>query len=81
VADYWERLCGETTLTTGEPAVDMMVNRWLKYQTVIGRMVARCAYYQQGGAYGFRDQLQDSLALLSINPERTKRQIGLHAEA
>lgn len=81
VADYWERLCGETTLTTGEPAVDVMVNRWLKYQTVIGRMVARCAYYQQGGAYGFRDQLQDSLALLSINPERTKRQIGLHAEA
>ena len=56
-----------------------MVNKWLKYQAICGRLWARTAYYQQSGAFGFRDQLQDSLVFLPIDPSLTKKQIRLHA--
>lgn len=81
ITQYWEGICGEASLETADSALDVMANAWLRYQTITGRMVARCAYYQQGGAYGFRDQLQDSLSLLPIAPERTKKQLLIHAEA
>ncbi len=81
VTQHWEDLCKEESLQTSDPAMNVMVNYWLLYQTIAGRMTARCAYYQQGGAYGYRDQLQDSLALLPVAPERTKKQLLLHAEA
>ncbi len=81
VKQHWEKICQATTLKTGAPAIDVMVNYWLPYQTIASRMTARCAYYQQGGAYGFRDQLQDSLALLPIEPDQTKKQLLIHAEA
>jgi len=68
-------------IQTPDPIVDLMANAWLPYQATIGRMTARCAYYQQGGAYGFRDQLQDSLMHLDTDPSITLRQIGIHAEA
>jgi len=55
------------------------VNRWLRYQAIAGRLWARTAYYQQSGAFGFRDQLQDSLVFLPINPAETEKQIRLHA--
>jgi len=68
-------------IQTADPAFDLMNNGWLPHQAEVGRMKARCAYYQQGGAYGFRDQLQDSLCLLETEPSSTLAQLGRHAEA
>ncbi|MBS1724801.1 MAG: glycosyl transferase family 36 [Armatimonadetes bacterium] len=78
---YHRESHGRLRLETGEPAIDVFANLWLPYQTTVGRMTARCAYYQQGGAFGYRDQLQDSLMHLDTDPERTLRQIKIHAEA
>ncbi|MBI5708528.1 MAG: glycosyl transferase family 36 [Armatimonadetes bacterium] len=72
---------GALAIETLDPVFDLMNNAWLPYQAEVGRMKARCAYFQQGGAYGFRDQLQDSLMLLEIEPGATLAQIGIHAEA
>src|SRR5262249_15353986 len=58
---------------------DLVVNAWLPYQTLGCRILARSAFYQSGGAYGFRDQLQDALALLALDPGRARAQILLHA--
>lgn len=72
---------GSLELQSEDQAFDVMNNGWLPYQAEIGRMVARCAYYQQGGAYGFRDQLQDSLSLLDTDPAVTARQLEINSEA
>lgn len=77
----WNRRCVLPGNDTGDAAIDLMANRWLPYQAIAGRLFARCAYYQQGGAYGFRDQLQDSLMLLDRDPAATLKQLGRHAEA
>ncbi len=77
--DYWHRLLSTVQVETPDDAMNIMQNHWLKYQAISGRMWARTAYYQTGGAYGFRDQLQDSQLWLVIDPERTKQQIKLHA--
>ncbi|MGV3617181.1 MAG: GH36-type glycosyl hydrolase domain-containing protein [Fimbriimonas sp.] len=78
----WRARCGQGRIPTSDPVEDLMVNAWFPYQAIAGRVYARCAYYQQGGAYGYRDQLQDSLMLLSLGePETTLTQLGRHAEA
>jgi cellobiose phosphorylase len=77
----WAALGEATAIATPDEAMDLLTNAWMPYQAVAGRMTARCAYYQQGGAYGFRDQLQDSLVLLSRDPARAAGQIVRHAEA
>ena len=59
--------------------MNYLVNQWLGYQAISGRIWGRTAYYQQSGAYGFRDQLQDSLLFLPIDPALTEKQILLHA--
>jgi cellobiose phosphorylase len=56
-----------------------MTNTWLKYQSLSGRIWGRTGYYQPGGAYGYRDQLQDSQVFLPLRPEYTRKQILLHA--
>ncbi|MFS0840351.1 GH36-type glycosyl hydrolase domain-containing protein [Paenibacillus sp. 1P03SA] len=76
---FWDDLLGTVTVSTPVPEMDMMLNNWLLYQTLACRMWARTAFYQAGGAYGFRDQLQDSLALLNSRPDLTRAQILLHA--
>ena len=73
-------VCGSLCIKTGSDELDLLVNSWLPNQAYVGRMLARCAYYQQGGAYGFRDQLQDSLMFVDTDPARTLAQIGHHAE-
>jgi len=78
-AARWDALLGTVHVDTPDPAMDLMQNTWLKYQAISGRIWGRSAYYQTGGAFGFRDQLQDSLLWLSIDPEQTKRQLLLHA--
>jgi cellobiose phosphorylase len=80
VRERWESLLGTVAVSTPDPALDLMVNSWLKYQAISGRIWGRTAYYQTGGAYGFRDQLQDSQVFLPIDPARTREQILLHAE-
>lgn len=78
---FWLSRCQAAPVKAPDEATDLMVNGWLPYQTIAGRLNARCAYYQQGGAYGYRDQLQDSLALLESEPERTLEQLLKHAAA
>jgi cyclic beta-1,2-glucan synthetase len=71
----WERRLGAVTVTTPDPAFDLMVNRWLINQTVASRIFARAGFHQAGGAFGFRDQLQDMMALLLIDPHRVRAHI------
>ncbi len=76
---FWNELTGSIQVKTPDASMNFMVNKWLLYQTVVCRMFARSGFYQAGGAYGFRDQLQDSLSLLHMRPQLTKEQILLHA--
>jgi cyclic beta-1,2-glucan synthetase len=75
----WDALLGATSVTTPDPLFDVMVNRWLLYQTVSCRLWAKAAFYQAGGATGFRDQLQDSMALAWAAPQMLREQILLCA--
>lgn len=59
--------------------LEIMANGWLLYQTIVCRLFARSAFYQSGGAIGFRDQLQDTLALISSWPEKTREQIIMNS--
>ncbi len=79
VKNYWRQFLGAFKANLLDKDVEFLVNKWLPYQAIGGRLMARTAYYQMGGAYGFRDQLQDSLAALWLDPEITKNQIKLHA--
>ncbi|MFN2298498.1 MAG: GH36-type glycosyl hydrolase domain-containing protein [Anaerolineales bacterium] len=71
----WDELLGGVEIHTPELSVDFLVNRWLLYQSLSCRMWARSAFYQSGGAYGFRDQLQDCLAFLHTAPEIAREHI------
>lgn len=76
---YWHRMLDKIVVTTPDPAVNLLANGWLLYQTLACRIMARSGYYQSGGAFGFRDQLQDTLALSHAAPERLREQILLCA--
>ena len=69
----------QVVVDTPDKAMNILMNGWLLYQIKACRLEGRTAFYQSGGAYGFRDQLQDCLALLHVDPERVKKQILLHA--
>ncbi|WP_310496602.1 GH36-type glycosyl hydrolase domain-containing protein [Sandarakinorhabdus sp.] len=69
VKDQWDDTLGTVQVTTPDRALDIMVNRWLPYQTLACRVWARSGFYQSSGAYGFRDQLQDVLSLCVARPE------------
>jgi cellobiose phosphorylase len=75
---YWSKLV-KRDIKTGDQYTDIMANGWLIYQTVVCRLFARSGFYQSGGAIGFRDQLQDTLALISKWPEKTRNQIILNS--
>jgi cyclic beta-1,2-glucan synthetase len=76
---FWRDGLGALEVSTPSPALDLMLGGWLAYQTLSCRVHGRSAFYQSGGAFGYRDQLQDSLALLPYWPDQTRRQIVLHA--
>jgi len=79
VRDFWHETLGSVQIETPSPVLDLMVNGWLAYQNLACRVWGRSAYYQSGGAFGFRDQLQDSAALMYLDPTLTRAQILLHA--
>jgi cellobiose phosphorylase len=68
VWDYWSHTLGSLHIETPDPAVNFLANGWLIYQTLASRMWARSGFYQSGGAFGFRDQLQDAMALTFCQP-------------
>jgi cyclic beta-1,2-glucan synthetase len=75
----WNQIVGKVQLTTPDTCLNILANGWLIYQTIACRMFARSGFYQSGGAFGFRDQLQDSLALLHTKPGLARAQILLSA--
>lgn len=79
VKDFWTRKLEGIHVTTPDKSMDILLNSWLQYQVVSCRLWSRAAFYQSGGAYGFRDQLQDVMALAYTWPELTRKQILLHS--
>ncbi len=78
-AKMWDGLLAPSTVRSAMPDFDLLNSTWLPYQAISGRLWGRTGYYQQSGAFGFRDQLQDSLVWLPRDPRRTRDQILLHA--
>ena len=77
---YWKKLLGNIKVETPVESMNILLNGWLLYQTLCSRMFARSGYYQSGGAYGFRDQLQDCIGLKYVSPEFLKNQIIKHSK-
>ena len=75
VIKYWEDLTNKLVVKTPNDSINIMLNGWLLYQTLCSRLYGRTGFYQSGGAYGFRDQLQDTMCLKYVDSDITKNQI------
>ncbi|WP_110968877.1 GH36-type glycosyl hydrolase domain-containing protein [Pseudomonas huaxiensis] len=75
VQAYWRRTLDTVRVETPEPALDVLVNGWLMYQVIACRFWARSGFYQSGGAIGFRDQLQDSMAMVHAAPAAARQHL------
>jgi cellobiose phosphorylase len=79
VKNYWKQTLGTLQVETPDPAINVITNGWLTYQTLSSRLWGRSGFYQSGGAFGFRDQLQDVMSLLHVAPQLAREQILLCA--
>ena len=75
VIEHWERVLGAVQVKTPDRSLDIILNRWMLYQALACRIWARSAFYQASGAYGFRDQLQDGMALAVVRPDLTREHL------
>lgn len=76
---YFERLSSPFSIATPNRSFDLLMNKWLLYQTISCRIFGRSAFYQSGGAWGFRDQLQDTMSFLFHDSSLVRKQLLLHA--
>ncbi len=75
VWEFWKKMLSAVQVQTPEPALDVLVNQWMPYQVLSARLWGRSGFYQSGGAFGFRDQLQDTMSLLHTAPWLIREQL------
>ena len=80
IKNYWKELLERVQVYTPLESTNILLNGWIAYQIISSRLVGKTGYYQSGGAYGFRDQLQDTIGLKYLEPEMLKEQIIKHSK-
>ncbi|KGI76792.1 GH36-type glycosyl hydrolase domain-containing protein [Oleiagrimonas soli] len=75
VQAHWKQLLGAVQVDTPDPSVNLLANGWLMYQVIASRFYARSGYYQSGGAFGFRDQLQDAMAMIHTDSDLVRQHV------
>ena len=80
VKEYWEEFLGRLQIYTPLESINILLNGWISYQIINSRLAGRSGYYQSGGAFGFRDQLQDTIGLKYLDTNILKDQIVKHSK-